>query len=157
MLPDAWGIHASWVDARDEVVTVAAETVERLRAAMGSPPDDLEDRAPIVARRGADLGLGPVEVACEDGARRTFDGRVPDNFPYGYHDIESGERPRRLIVSPGRCWLPEGWRAWAGRSSCTGLGPVPVRASVTSQTSRRSGSGPRASGRASCSSTRCTR
>ena len=112
MLPDAWGIHASWMDARDEVVTVAAETVEQLRAAMGAPPDDLEDRAPIVARRGTDLGLGRVEVACEDGIRRTFEGLVPDDFPFGYHDIDSGERTRRLIVSPGRCWLPEDWRAW---------------------------------------------
>jgi 4-alpha-glucanotransferase len=112
LLPDAWGIHAHWVDARDEVVAVAPATVEALRIAMGSPPPDLEARAPIVARRGDDLGLGSVEVDCEDGVRRTIEATVPADFPYGYHDLHSGSSTRRLIVSPGRCWLPEDWRAW---------------------------------------------
>ena len=112
LLPDAWGIHAHWVDARGALVPVANQTVEQLRTAMGTPPDDLEDWTPIVTRRGVDLGLGTLEVACEDGVRRTIDGPIPDDFPYGYHDIDAGPRPRRLIVSPGRCWLPDGWRAW---------------------------------------------
>jgi 4-alpha-glucanotransferase len=112
LLPDAWGIHAHWVDARGALVPVTNQTVEQLRTAMGTPPDDLEDSAPIVTRRGVDLGLGTLEVACEDGVRRTIDGPIPDDFPYGYHDIDAGPRPRRLIVSPGRCWLPDGCRAW---------------------------------------------
>ncbi len=113
LLPDAWGIHAFWVNALDEVVAVPSDTVVALRAAMGVPPDDLETSGPLVTRRGHDLGLGTIDVACEDGVRRTIDGVVPDDFPFGYHDlVDTGSRPRRLIVSPGRCWLPEGWRAW---------------------------------------------
>ena len=67
LLPDAWGIHAHWVNAYDDVVPVAPESVAVLRAAMGTPPEDLDSTAPLVTRRGRDLGLGAVEVECEDG------------------------------------------------------------------------------------------
>ncbi len=112
LVADAWGIHRRWLNALDEVVEVPPASVEALRAAMGVPEADLEERAPIVARRGADLGLGLVEVSCEDGERRQVDGPLADDFPYGYHELRSPTGPRRLIVSPGRCWLPEDWRAW---------------------------------------------
>jgi len=112
LAPDAWGIHQHWIDARDEVAEVSARSVEALRTAMGTPDRDLEARAPVVTRRGRDLGLGRVDVDCEDGVRRTVDGVVPDDFPFGYHDLLTSAGSRRIIVSPGRCWLPEGWRAW---------------------------------------------
>ncbi|MET0763984.1 MAG: 4-alpha-glucanotransferase, partial [Blastococcus sp.] len=42
-----------------------------------------------------------------------IDGELPDDFPLGYHWLQPPDGPRRrLIVSPGRCWLPEGFRAW---------------------------------------------
>nr|WP_246215360.1 4-alpha-glucanotransferase [Modestobacter muralis] len=44
---------------------------------------------------------------------RTVDGVLPEDFPLGYHRLRTADgRERRLIVSPGRCWLPEGWRGW---------------------------------------------
>jgi 4-alpha-glucanotransferase len=110
--PDAWGIHRHWTNAREEIVEVPGWTVEAFRAAMGTPPADLEERAPLVCRPGHRLGLGRVEVDCEDGVRRTIDDQIPIGFPLGYHDLRTADRPRRLIVSPGRCWLPEAWRAW---------------------------------------------
>jgi 4-alpha-glucanotransferase len=112
LAPDGWGIHRHWVDAHDQAVTVSPETVERLRAAMGDPPVDLEDSAPIVTRPGRDPGLGRAAVDCEDGVRRTIDGALPEDFPLGYHDVSTSSGTRRLIVSPGRCWLPDGLRAW---------------------------------------------
>jgi len=71
---------------------------------------------PLVTRPGRDLGLGPVgpvEVECEDGTLRQVDGTLPDDFPLGYHRLRTldGDE-RRLIVSPGRCWLPDGLREW---------------------------------------------
>ena len=43
---------------------------------------------------------------------RHIDGELPADFPLGYHWLQSAEgRRRRLIVSPGRCWLPDD-RAW---------------------------------------------
>ena len=49
---DEWGIDASWLDASDEEHQVAEATIERLREVIGTPPADLEVRAPIVARPG---------------------------------------------------------------------------------------------------------
>jgi 4-alpha-glucanotransferase len=110
---DAWGIDASWLDAFDEEHTVAAATIERLREVIGTPPDDLVHRAPIVARPGDPLEVDEAEVECEDGQTRHVDGELPEDFPLGYHRLRTPDgRERRLIVSPGRCWLPEGWRGW---------------------------------------------
>ncbi len=110
---DAWGIQHEWVDAQKQRAVVPAETVQRLREVIGTPPEDLEERAPVVTRPGRDLGLGRVEVDCEDGETRLVDGVLPADFPLGYHRMRTAAgASRRLIVSPGRCWLPDGWRAW---------------------------------------------
>lgn len=111
--PDLRGIHLTWVDSGRAQHELSEITVDLLRSAVGAPPSDLEARTPIVTRPGRDLGLGPVEVLCEDGCVRRVDSRLPDDFPLGYHRVRTaGGVDRRLIVSPGRCWLPDGWRAW---------------------------------------------
>src|SRR3954454_1710868 len=109
---DEWGIDATWLDALDEEHQVPDSTIERLREVIGTPPADLEDRAPIVARPGDVLEVDAAQVVCEDGEVRHIDGELPDDFPLGYHWLQSpsGHR-RRLIVSPGRCWLPDD-RSW---------------------------------------------
>ncbi|HEX2075444.1 MAG TPA: 4-alpha-glucanotransferase [Geodermatophilus sp.] len=110
---DEWGIDATWLDALDEEHEVASSTIERMREVIGTPPEDLEERAPIVARPGDALEVDEAEVVCEDGSVRHIDGELPDDFPLGYHWLQTSDGPRRrLIVSPGRCWLPEGFRAW---------------------------------------------
>ncbi|MGY1807841.1 4-alpha-glucanotransferase [Blastococcus sp. SYSU D00669] len=109
---DAWGIDATWLDALDEEHEVAPSTIERLREIIGQPPADLEDRAPIVARPGDPLEVDEAEVVCEDGETRHVDGVLPGDFPLGYHRLRTPDgRERRLIVSPGRCWLPDE-RTW---------------------------------------------
>src|SRR3712207_4855924 len=120
---DEWGIDASWLDAFDEEHQVPQETVRRLREVIGRPSADLEDRAPIVARRGDALEIDAADVLCEDGEVRSIDGEIPADFPFGYHRIRPESGPeRRLIVSPGRCWLPDertwGWavQLYAARS-----------------------------------------
>ena len=120
---DAWGIQQDWVDAYDQPHEVPDETVALLREVIGAPPEDLEEWAPVVTRPGRRLGLGRVEVECEDGTRRTVGDDLPEDFPLGYHRLRSGAgRLRRLIVSPGRCWLPDhrlwGWtvQLYAARS-----------------------------------------
>ncbi len=110
---DRWGIQHRWTDAYDQPQVVAEDTVHALREAIGEPPEDLEARAPVVTRPGRDLGLGPVEVVCEDGETRSIEEALPTDFPLGYHRVRTREGyDRLLVVSPGRCWLPEGWRAW---------------------------------------------
>jgi 4-alpha-glucanotransferase len=120
---DDWGIDASWLDALDEEHEVAQETIDKLREIIGTPPADLEERAPIVARPGDSLEVEGGEVICEDGEVRSIGGSLPADFPLGYHWLQSADgRRRRLIVSPGRCWLPEqrtwGWavQLYAARS-----------------------------------------
>src|SRR3954462_2320035 len=109
---DEWGIDATWTDAKEEEHEVAAATIERLRGIIGEPPADLEDRAPIVARPGDALEVDEVDVVCEDGEVRRIDGELPEDFPLGYHWLHTGDgRRRRLIVSPGRCRLPDE-RTW---------------------------------------------
>jgi 4-alpha-glucanotransferase len=110
---DTWGIDASWLDALDEEHTVAPGTIERLREVIGTPPEDLVHRAPIVARPGDPLEVDSADVDCEDGSTRHVDGSLPEDFPLGYHRLRTPEgHERRLIVSPGRCWLPENRRGW---------------------------------------------
>jgi 4-alpha-glucanotransferase len=120
---DDWGIDATWLDALDEEHEVAPATIEKLREIIGQPPADLEHRAPIVARPGDALEVDEVDVVCEDGEVRRIDGALPEDFPLGYHWLHTEEgRRRRLIVSPGTCWLPDertwGWavQLYAARS-----------------------------------------
>jgi 4-alpha-glucanotransferase len=130
--PDAYGLHRRWVDARGHVQDISVATLQRLHEAIGAPPADLELWAPVVTRPGRDPGLGKVEVHLEDGGTRTVDGQLPADFPLGYHEVHVDGHSRRLIVSPGRCWLPAGWRAWgwtaqlyAARSSSSwGMGDL---------------------------------
>lgn len=111
---DDWGIDHHYVDAFDTERAVAPEVIAKLREIVGTPPADLADTAPVVTRRGADIsatvGSAPVPVRCEDGTEATFTGTIPEDFPFGYHRLADG---RSLIVSPGRCWLPDaqtwGW------------------------------------------------
>jgi 4-alpha-glucanotransferase len=129
---DEWGIDASWLDALDERHEVGQDTIDRLREVIGRPPEDLDDRAPIVARPGDALEVDEADVVCEDGSVRHIDGALPGDFPLGYHWLQSPEgRRRRLIVSPGRCWLPEdrrwGWavQLYATRSASSwGIGDL---------------------------------
>ena len=121
---DEYGIDATWLDALDEEHEVAQGTIDALREIIGTPPADLEDRAPIVARPGDALEVDEADVVCEDGEVRSVDGHLPADFPLGYHWLQTADgRRRRLIVSPGRCWLPEqrawGWavQLYAARSS----------------------------------------
>ncbi len=110
---DAWGVQTTWVDAHDQSQEVSPDLADVMRQLIGRPPADLEEHAPIVARTGQDLGLGEISVTCEDGETRQARGTLPDDFPLGYHEIATVDGGRRsLIVSPGRCWLPEQWRAW---------------------------------------------
>lgn len=111
--PAASGLQQDWVDADDQPQRVADATVARLGKVIGEPPADLDERAPVVTRRGRPTGLRG-RVVCEDGTERELDDVVPEDFPLGYHRLlvdGTGTRERRLVVSPGRCWLPPE-RSW---------------------------------------------
>ncbi len=129
---DSWGVQPDWVDAYGQPQRAPGTTVEALRRVIGTPPADLADRAPVVTRPGRRLGLGTVEIECEDGGHRTVGDVLPEDFPLGYHRLRTAAGAvRRLIVSPGRCWLPDrqrwGWsvQLYAARSrSSWGIGDL---------------------------------
>ena len=68
-LSDQWGVQQDWVDADDQPQRAPDATVDQVRAVIGHPPADLDQRAPVVTRPGRTTGLRG-QVRCEDGSAR---------------------------------------------------------------------------------------
>jgi 4-alpha-glucanotransferase len=111
-MTDDWGIDDRYEDAGGKEQRVAAATIEELRRRIGRPVSDERARA-LVTRPGRPLPCGRARVALEDGGELTVQGVLPHDVPLGYHVLRPDDGPERaLIVSPGCCHRPEGWRAW---------------------------------------------
>jgi 4-alpha-glucanotransferase len=109
---DERGVDARYKDASGQERTVAEATIELLRQRIGRPPDEGRPSS-LVTRPGRRVHVGRAQVVLEDGGELTVDGVLPDELPLGYHTLRPDTGPeRRLVVSPGRCHLPSGWRAW---------------------------------------------
>jgi 4-alpha-glucanotransferase len=112
--PKAWGVQQTYELGGAEVsapdASVAA-VLEALGAQAESPPPPGVAFARAGRRR---MIRGAVEVATEDGAVVPAPGgKLPPDLPCGYHRVvDAGGGTRRLVVAPGRCWLPAGLRAW---------------------------------------------
>lgn len=111
-MTDEWGIDDLYEDAAGQEQCVGPETVDALRRRIGRP--DTRDRTTaMVTRPGRPLPVGQAVVVLEDGAELHVDKVLPHDVPLGYHRLRPDDGPERaLIVSPGCCHLPEGWRAW---------------------------------------------
>lgn len=115
---DAWGIYDGYCDALGEWRQTGKERRNAILRAMGAhdpadrPPDDAPVRV-VVAGQTSDLAE-PSELSLEDGTVLPIAGRLPKNLPNGYHWLRplAGGDPVRLIVSPGRCHLPDGLKTW---------------------------------------------
>jgi 4-alpha-glucanotransferase len=116
--PDGWGIITAYEDAFGQWTEVPASTRDALVEAMGgdpstdAPPDT--DRV-LVTRVGEPVHVeGASEVVLEDGSRRAVAGATPADLPAGYHQlaVRGEQEPRSLVVSPGRCHLPDDLHAW---------------------------------------------
>jgi 4-alpha-glucanotransferase len=92
-----------------------AATRSALLAAMGvdpaqsSPPAEASVR---VVRAGQALPLTkPAELRLEDGTALRADAALPPDLPLGYHELRplDGGATVRIVVSPGRCYLPADW------------------------------------------------
>jgi 4-alpha-glucanotransferase len=116
--PDGWGIVTAYEDAFGTWTEVPATTRDALVRAMGGDPADPTPPAVddlIVVRAGEARDLPGVRtITLEDGRTRDLDGTLPADLPLGYHDalVDGHAVPVRVIVSPGRCHLPEDLRAW---------------------------------------------
>ena len=121
MATDSWGIDDGYFDVGGQWHDTPAETRAALRAAMGGGEGGEGDAPPpprplwIVRHGTAEPLQGPGELRLEDGAEHAVEGTLPPDLPVGYHDLRprDGGPVTRLIVTPGRCHLPDDLRAWA--------------------------------------------
>ncbi|MBA2414397.1 MAG: 4-alpha-glucanotransferase [Geodermatophilaceae bacterium] len=112
-MTDAWGVDGSYVDSDDRLQRIPDNVVRRLRELVGRPPEDLDARAPLVLRVGEQNRVGRCDVVLEDGTSLPVDATLPASLPAGYHELHPADGPPRpLILSPGRCHLPDGLRVW---------------------------------------------
>jgi 4-alpha-glucanotransferase len=111
-----WGVQEHWQDAQGNWHEVSPPTRERVLEAMGT---DGEGAPPpgrtLFLSPGREPELdGPVELTLETGETVRVEGPLPPDLPLGYHSLVHLDEGRRseLVVSPGRCPLPEQERAW---------------------------------------------
>jgi 4-alpha-glucanotransferase len=115
---DIWGIDDGYEDALGRWRETPAATRSALLAAMGVDP--ARSGAPAepsvrVVRAGQALSIAmPAQLRLEDGTSLRVDAALPPDLPLGYHELRplDGGATVRLIVSPGRCYLPADWHTW---------------------------------------------
>lgn len=113
--PGEFGIEQGYRDGLGRWRVTPDTTRAAIRASIGTPRDDEDPAAPPVQVVGPEdfIDLGDAEaVVLEDGTELgVIEG--PSRVPPGYHQLVGpGGETRRLIVSPGRCYLPDELRAW---------------------------------------------
>jgi 4-alpha-glucanotransferase len=128
--PGAWGIEPGYHDVDDVWHQAPSETIATFLDVMGAGPDQPEgppglahDNPVWVVKAGEQVRAdGRWEVRTEGGATMEVEHRLPD-LPLGYHSLTRLEDGRqvRLIVSPGRCHLPENLRIWGWAVQLYGL------------------------------------
>jgi 4-alpha-glucanotransferase len=109
---DAWGIDDGWFDFAGRWHAASPDTIAAIRAAMGDPGPG---RAARVVRPGSGEPLPErTHLRLEDGTDLGVVDRLPHDLPVGIHDLapEDGGPVTALLVSPGRCHLPEELRTW---------------------------------------------
>jgi 4-alpha-glucanotransferase len=113
-----WGIDDAYWDARGQHHEVPRESLEAIAAAMGAGPDVAEPPEPPpcwFVRTGRPEPIhDPAELVLEDGTRLHATDSLPADLPAGYHQLvpDDGGPTTRLVVTPGRCHLSDGLRAW---------------------------------------------
>lgn len=130
-----WGVQPGYHDVAGVWHQAPQATIHALLEVVGANSGGPPPGPAIIAAPGRPhLRLARGELHLEDGATVTVDGDLPRDLPLGYHRYVDGadgtERP--LIVSPGRCFLPDdlldwGWatQLYATRSrSSWGLGDL---------------------------------
>jgi 4-alpha-glucanotransferase len=101
------------MDATGRRQRVSDSVVRRLRELVGRAPEGLGSHAPLVLRVGDEAPVGRCDVVLEDGTSVPVDATLPKDLPAGYHELYPADGPaRELILSPGRCHLPDGLRMW---------------------------------------------
>ncbi|MDQ1392749.1 MAG: 4-alpha-glucanotransferase [Acidimicrobiaceae bacterium] len=118
-----WGVQPGYYDVAGHWWKAPDSTIETFLEAMGADDGDPPPGPTVIVAPGRpDPGLPPGELRLEGDATIRIDGALPPDLPMGYHTFfadqprgrssDSSAAPTPLIVSPGRCWLPDGLRKW---------------------------------------------
>lgn len=115
---EAWGIDRGFWDATGRWHDVEGSTLRAIARAMGAsdertrPPDD----HPVWCVRAghAEFLRSPGDITLEGGTVLRGVDVLPPDLPIGYHTLTplDGGPETMLVVSPGRCHLPQGLRTW---------------------------------------------
>ncbi|MCW5800515.1 MAG: 4-alpha-glucanotransferase [Nitrospira sp.] len=119
MKTDAWGIQAEYEDAAGNMRMVSKQALTRIRATMGDSPSPAlswHDEQVKVLRQN-ELFTLPADAVFmfEDGSTAEAENQLPRPLPIGYHRLMPASNPEsfvRVIVTPGRCHLPENLHIW---------------------------------------------
>lgn len=112
------GIDLNYQDAFGKWHDVPRETIDTLLQVLGADPDSVApppDDSVVIVHSGSQREVtSAATILLETGETVTCERRLPPDLPNGYHQMqfEGDETIRRLIVSPGRCWLPEELKTW---------------------------------------------
>lgn len=112
-----WGIEPGYRSALGEWQTSPRASLALVRKTMEgqSPPRGTLYRDVWVIAQGDTRAITePSELRLEDGTSEPSGSYLRRDLPLGYHELEgleTGERTR-IIVTPGRCWLPEDLSTW---------------------------------------------
>jgi 4-alpha-glucanotransferase len=110
---EAWGIQRTYLDHRDHECHAPDASISSLLEAMGA--DTVRPLpAPLIVISQLE-GLRPSrpgEIQLENGDTLPIEPGRTVRPPLGYHNLIHGDEAVRLIVGPGRCYLPRDARAW---------------------------------------------
>jgi len=125
--PGAWGIEPGYHDVAGRWRPASPDTVDAVLAAMGAdtdaPPGTGDDSRVWVVPAGQPVAAeGRWELTTEQGQRLEVEGSIAD-LPTGYHRLVGLADGRRvtLVVTPGRCHLPDGLRTWGWAAQLPGV------------------------------------
>ena len=120
-----WGVQPGYYDVAGAWWPAPEATIATLLGAMGADDGDPPEGPTVIVAPGRPrprLGVG--ELRLEDGGVIRVEGGWPAAVPLGYHrfvadgddalpDPADDDGPGTpVIVSPGRCWLPDDLRHW---------------------------------------------
>jgi 4-alpha-glucanotransferase len=125
MTTDAWGVDDEYYDALGTHRVTSPKTRAAIHAAMGVDSQHDQHASPVVVLRTGERHAAQMhgQLRLENGQRLEIGGELPTDLPTGYHDFYAGGKtagdkltgdgqPLRIIVSPGRCFLPADLRLW---------------------------------------------
>ncbi|MGI9119969.1 MAG: 4-alpha-glucanotransferase [Acidimicrobiales bacterium] len=117
--PAAWGIDTGYWDASGHWQEPDRSSLEAIAVAMGGGGEAALAPPAVpplwcVRPGGQERVAGRSRLVLEDGTDLGPVAALPPDLPLGYHQLQpqEGEPVTRLIVSPGRCHLPEDLHTW---------------------------------------------